>query len=63
MKDLSEADFEEIDIIPRGDIIEHTDGLDCICSPVWDAENKWNLHLQIDDKMVIVHRRIQDELQ
>jgi hypothetical protein len=62
-KNEARAFLEEIDIIPQDDSIKHTDGLSCVCSPVWDAENKWNLQLGIDNKMLIIHRRIRDALQ
>lgn len=57
---LNPLDFEEINIVPMQDCIEHTDGLDCICSPTWDARNQWDLHNKIANKMMVVHRKIDE---
>lgn len=57
---LNPLDFEEINIVPMRDCIEHKDGLDCICSPVWDARNQWDLYAKKANKMMIVHRKIDE---
>lgn len=60
---LNPLDFEEINIIPLNDCIQHTDGLECICCPTWDGQNQWALLAKTDCRMVVVHRRIAEELQ
>lgn len=63
MERLNPYDFDEINIVPTHDILEHIDGLECWCCPVWDAQNQWALLSKKDHKMILVHRRVKDELQ
>lgn len=60
---LSPLEFEEINIVPMHDCIQHTDGMDCVCCPTWDARNQWNLIDKTEYKMIVVHRRVIGELQ
>jgi hypothetical protein len=63
MERLNPLDFEEINIVPMDDIDEHIDGLECWCCPTWDAKNQWNLLAKVDCRMMVVHRKVRDELQ
>lgn len=62
LKQLCPNDFEEVNIVPVDDCIVHIDGLECTCSPTWDSKNQWDLQEGRAIRMMVVHRRIRDEV-
>jgi len=50
--------IDKIHVMPTADCIEHIESSDCICSPVQDSENKWDLREGTADKEVWVHNLV-----
>jgi hypothetical protein len=59
----SQDQIQEIHVMPTKDCIEHIESEECLCSPIHDAKNKWDLKEGRADKVVWGHTLIWCERQ
>lgn len=63
MQKEQRENLEEIHVMPTKDCIEHTESMECLCSPKLDGRNQWDIKEGRSDKVVVIHTLIWTERQ